>query len=193
MIKLGASGPNQITYGLRSLLIIGKNVFFSANNHNNVVQKYRKYQYCCLPSDIYYQHCLNLIDKPNIKLLTNVEVQEIQSGKNAQPFPSYIETSQGLIGTDIVVDTRTESIGNALLYQSFFGQEVELVEPIGSYDTVRLMCNMKADHQSISFYYLLPLNENRVLIEPTIFSRKVLPQHSLSMYSKRFITSRTSM
>ena len=153
--------------------------FFSANNHNNVVQKYRKYQYCCLPSDIYYQHCLNLIDKPNIKLLTNVEVQEIQPGKNAQPFPSYIETSQGLIGADIVVDTRTQSIGNALLYQSFFGQEVELVEPIGSCDTVRLMCNMKADHQSISFYYLLPLNESRVLIEPTIFSRKVLPPTQL--------------
>ena len=148
---------------------------FSANSHSSVVQKYQKYQYCCLPSDVYYQHCLNLIDKPNIKLITGVEVQKIQPRKDYQPFSSYIETSQGLIGADIVVDTRTEHIGNALLYQSFWGQEVELIEPICSYDTVRLMCNMKADHQSISFYYLLPLTENRVLIEPTIFSREVSP------------------
>jgi lycopene beta-cyclase len=148
---------------------------FSTNDHNPVVQKYTKYQYCCLPSNIYYQHCLNLIQKPNIKLLTNVEVQAIQLGKDSQSFPSYIETSQGLTSADIVVDTRSESIENALLYQSFLGQEIQLTEPICSHDTVRLMCNMKANNQGISFYYLLPLTEDRVLVEPTIFSRQVLP------------------
>lgn len=129
-----------------------------ATNNQNV--------YCCLPSQHYYQVCLNALASTDIQLLLDTKVTDCIE----QPTQVQVKTNNGSFCSQWVIDTRPPAHApNAILYQGFYGQEVILKKPLKQPQQVRLMSGLQTSPLGMEFYYLLPFTETHVLIEPTGF------------------------
>lgn len=88
-----------------------------------------------------------------------------------------VESASGLIRTPQIIDTRPQLApkkGDALLWQSFLGYEIECEQAAFDQTHVELM-HFKADHRPhILFVYVLPLAKNRALVEITVFGQDPL-------------------
>lgn len=80
-----------------------------------------------------------------------------------------VETAAGPVTARFVVDTRPPPAGEALLWQSFFGQEVACDAPVFDPSAAGLM-EFAADRTDDAlFHYVLPLSPRRALVETTVF------------------------
>ena len=89
----------------------------------------------------------------------------------------HFETSLGRLTACNVVDTRPQAkpiLGGALLWQSFYGHEIDCELPVFDASCVRLMEFSPASTQGVSFTYVLPLSSHRALVEFTVFSEAPL-------------------
>ena len=84
----------------------------------------------------------------------------------------HVETSGGPMTARHVVDTRpprSPRMGDALLWQSFFGQEIECDAAVFDPSTANLMDFEAPDDNNVFFRYVLPLSPYRALVETTVF------------------------
>lgn len=91
-----------------------------------------------------------------------------------RPVPGgwRIETTAGGLTAAQVIDTCPPSPpqqGDALLWQSFFGQEVVCDRAVFDCSRVELMDFANDLHGAVAFSYVLPLAGDRALIETTLF------------------------
>lgn len=94
-----------------------------------------------------------------------------------------IDTAVGSVRARQVIDTRPpnhRSSGDALLWQSFVGQEIECQVPVFDPTTVELMDFEARGDESIAFSYVLPFSATRALVEYTMFSRRPMSPDSLA-------------
>ena len=139
--------------------------------------------YRMLPSDKCYADASNRIHQnPQIQLKLGVTIQ----GEPIQKGDKWlVETNAGTYLAKWLVDTRPMRLplaGDAVLWQSFLGQEIECVAPVFDPSSATLM-DFSADHpQWVSFTYILPLSTTRALIEFTVFSVEPLSAHDLSRH-----------
>lgn len=113
---------------------------------------------------------------------------ELKLGERVLSEPVYrmgrwhIDTADGLVSAKQVVDTRPQvqaSLGGAVLWQSFYGHEIECVSPVFDPSCVDLMdFNLEA-RDAIAFTYVLPLSPTRALVEYTVFAENPLSQEAL--------------
>lgn len=127
--------------------------------------------YRMLASDQFYRTALEaLANSPNIRLAMDSPVLS----KPQQVDDLWqVETRQGRLTARHVVDTRPQStpaLGGALLWQSFYGQEIECAVPVFDASCVNLMEFSPPHAQNVSFTYVLPLSSTRALVEFTVFS-----------------------
>ena len=124
-----------------------------------------KYPYQTIDSLKFYKKIQNnLKDNFYIKLDTNIT--EI---KKASKF-YQIETNNGNIETKLVFDSRVPKLEQGNLYQHFYGLEIETKDLSFNNDELTLMdfdCEQK---NGIHFFYILPFNNRRALIETTWLS-----------------------
>ena len=83
-----------------------------------------------------------------------------------------IETSAGGLTAARIIDTRPPSLprrGDALLWQSFLGEEVVCDRPVFDTSRVELMDFASDLSGAVAFTYVLPLTSDRALIETTLF------------------------
>lgn len=83
-----------------------------------------------------------------------------------------VETSAGDHTTAHVIDTRpprSPGRGDALLWQSFLGEEVLCEQPVFAPDRADLMEFDETTPPEVAFTYVLPLAVDRALIETTLF------------------------
>ena len=94
-----------------------------------------------------------------------------------------IETTAGQSAGRILIDTRPSlpiQTGEAVLWQSFSGQEIECDEPVFDPTTATLMKFLPVEDARIPFVYVLPFSPKRALVEFTVFSPIPLGADELS-------------
>lgn len=86
-----------------------------------------------------------------------------------------IETSAGQLTSRQLIDTRPPrrpAAGDAILWQSFVGQEIECITEVFDPTTVELMDFMDVRDGTVAFCYVLPLSRTRALFEYTVFGER---------------------
>ncbi len=136
--------------------------------------------YCAIPSSRFYEHSLSAIKQsPRVSLLGGVSVH---GGVHRKDSMWEVQTPNGAFSAKCVVDTRpirAPRAGDAVLWQTFLGAEVEFAE--GSFDSrgVTLMDFRKSPSGRIVFTYVLPFSSTRGLVEVTEFSPFAMPPADL--------------
>lgn len=133
--------------------------------------------YQMIPAGKFYAYALDEIRRSSqvrIVTATHLRGDPVKTGQSWE-----IETSESSYRANYVIDTRPPSkpaTGDSILWQSFFGQEIECDEPVFLPQTVDLMNFLPSDTASPAkssrsvFFYVLPFSHRRALIEATIFS-----------------------
>jgi lycopene beta-cyclase len=94
-----------------------------------------------------------------------------------------IETSAGQHAGRFLIDTRPRlpvQAGDAVLWQSFLGQEIECEVPAFDPASASLMNFLPIENGRIPFIYVLPFSPQRALVEFTVFSPAPLGPDELS-------------
>ena len=94
------------------------------------------------------------------------------------------ETNQGVVTSRVVIDTRPprpRRMGDATLWQSFFGQEVIFDRPVFDPAVAGLMDFASGRADDVLFRYVLPFTPQRGLIETTIFGPRPIQASDLSV------------
>lgn len=141
--------------------------------------------YQMLAAEDFYAAAREAIDRqPNITLqLGSLVIGEPQYDGNLWT----IITSAGLVTARAIVDTRPSQVprlGGAVLWQSFFGHEIECEAAVFDASTMDLMHFLEpAPGQvasNVPFVYVLPMSCTRALVEVTVFGEVPLPPAQLS-------------
>ena len=96
----------------------------------------------------------------------------------------HVETPDGPCSARSVVDTRAQrhdAQGDALMWQSFYGSEIECAQSVFDPSCVELMNFSKATPQRVGFTYVLPLSATRALVEFTVFADSPFKPENLAM------------
>jgi lycopene beta-cyclase len=103
-----------------------------------------------------------------------------------------IETTAGQHAGRILIDTRPNlpiQTGEAVLWQSFLGQEIECDESAFDPTYATLMKFLPVEDRRIPFVYVLPFSPKRALVEFTVFSPNPLGADELSQGLELGITA----
>ncbi|WP_295851128.1 lycopene cyclase family protein [Tardiphaga sp.] len=138
--------------------------------------------YQMLSSGTFYAAALAKISQnPRIELLMDASVFAPPS-KHAGLW--HVETDTALYRGGTVIDTRPAAggprRGDAMLWQSFYGCEMECDDRVFDAGCADLM-NFATGHTTdIRFAYILPVSANRALVEATVFGPDPLDRSALS-------------
>ena len=137
--------------------------------------------YQMLASDSFYSEAQRLVTRSGSVAL--------QLGVSVRPSPRrveggwLVETDVGRVTARRVLDTRPPrplAPDDAVLWQSFCGQEVECDTAVFDSATVDLMEFEPGRDDGVHFTYVLPLSPHRALIETTVFGPQPLPAPALA-------------
>ena len=95
----------------------------------------------------------------------------------------HFQTPKGAFSAAMVVDTRPAApVSNdaALMWQSFYGQEIDCSQPVFEPGCAELMSFSSARPDCVAFTYVLPTSSTRALVEFTVFAVKPQSAHALS-------------
>ncbi len=126
--------------------------------------------YQMISAEAFYKDALRVIAESNrINLATGVELssEPLKVGNEWQ-----VVTSQGLCSSAKIVDTRPPpqpEIGAAVLWQSFYGCEIETDLDMFDAGCPELMHFTLGPAGRVDFNYLLPFSSRRALVEATVF------------------------
>lgn len=105
----------------------------------------------------------------------------------------HIDTADGPVSAKSVVDTRPQrqaEIGGAILWQSFYGHEIECVDPVFDASSVDLMDFAIDAPHGLAFTYVLPTSSTRALVEYTVFAVNPLTADELQAALQAAIADR---
>lgn len=105
----------------------------------------------------------------------------------------HFETPDGAFSAASVVDTRPQrppAQDDALLWQSFYGLEIECAQPVFEPSCVELMNFSAATSDRVAFTYVLPLSSTRALVEFTVFAVAPFTSDALDLDLQNAIAER---
>lgn len=105
----------------------------------------------------------------------------------------HVETLQGSWSAAKVVDTRPARLpveDGALMWQSFYGLEVECAQPVFEPSCVELMNFSAPTPDRVAFTYVLPMTAHRALVEFTVFAAAPCNADALSLDVQSAIAQR---
>lgn len=153
--------------------------------------------YQMLPADVFYADALSAIannNRINLRLGSIINAAPLKENSGNKTDGAWqIDTSGGFIRGTRVVDTRpvrSPAPGGALLWQSFYGQEIECDAHAFEAAQVELMDFSEVRDGRIAFTYVLPLSRHRALIEATVFAADPLNQDQLTAQLEAAILQR---
>lgn len=155
--------------------------------HGRTVSMKGDAAYQMLPADVFYADALRTIANNNrisLRLGNAITAEPTKENSDNKANDAWqIETSDGLIRGARVIDTRPvrrPARGGALLWQSFYGQEIECAAQVFEPAQVELMDFSEVCDGRIAFTYVLPLSRHLALIEATVFAVDPLTQDQLA-------------
>ena len=147
--------------------------------------------YQMLPAEAFYGAAISAISKAqhiNLKVGTAVLEAPRKIDENW-----CVATSAGVFSGRMVVDTRpqqTPKPDGALLWQSFYGQEIECDRPVFDASCLDLMNFLPVDSSGIPFIYVLPISATRALVEVTVFGVNPLLPEDLALKLEAAVAQR---
>ncbi|MDG4557487.1 MAG: lycopene cyclase family protein [Candidatus Contendobacter sp.] len=147
-------------------------------------------RYVAISALAHRRHCLERIERqPGFALVEGVAVTDLVARDHAveirgEGFRAWARH---------VVDSRNHAdhgTPEARLYQQFVGHVLQPREPMADPESADLMTDMSADENGFRFVYSLPLASNRVLVEETRFTPRILPWERLETDCRRVIAAR---
>ena len=125
--------------------------------------------YVRVDSGRYYECAVEQLARSNTVAL-NLGVSAGQIDREDQRL--CIDTNQGQVRADRVIDTRPRSIPRGTLLQHFYGWEIETDEDVFDPTTVTLMDFSAGSGDGVHFFYVLPFSTRKALVETTHFSKQ---------------------
>jgi lycopene beta-cyclase len=147
--------------------------------------------YGMIPASIFYETALKAVAGNNrIRLLRRVafDGEPVRRGDRWE-----IPTTEGLLRPRWIVDTRPvrpPRRDDAILWQSFFGQEIRCDTACFKPDCATLMDFLPVTGQRIMFLYVLPTTERQALVEVTAFAPDPLGPDILQPILKELLAGR---
>lgn len=137
--------------------------------------------YQMLPAEIFYQHALEVIAKNNsISLHLNESILAPPTKANGR---WQVTCNERAYAAKSVVDTRPAKLpqqGDSILWQSFYGHEIECEQEIFDHTTATLMDFVDGDNTRVCFNYVLPISKTKALIETTVFAATPVSHENLA-------------
>ena len=175
------------------------------DDHDSVTVDCTLNPYQMLESSTFYEEALRVIALNNrIKLVLNTSIIEVPY-KKASDW--QVATENETYVAQCIIDTRPQQApktGNAVLWQSFLGQEISCEHEVFNQDCVTLMDFSRMDFskntaanahvlhsKEIVFTYILPISAERALVEATVFSETPLNQAQLKQKLEAAIITAT--
>lgn len=151
-----------------------------ASGEDEIILKHKTRPYQMLSANTFYRTATEAIDGSNlVTLMMNTSVK-------SNPFKAggkwVIETGQDQFTAPLVIDTRpktTPKCGDAILWQSFVGYEIECDEDVFDPNLAELMDFSPPLLTRVQFTYVLPTTRKRALIELTVFAPDPFNSHVL--------------
>ena len=130
--------------------------------------------------DFYAMAQRAIAQQPKIELRRGVSVigEPIRSGDGWR-----LRSNAGEVTARSVVDTRPSQSPRrdaAVLWQSFYGQEIECSAAVFDPSSLDLMNFLAPDPRHIAFVYVLPISSTRALVEVTVFGAAPLERQDLA-------------
>lgn len=146
---------------------------------------------CVTGADFYQQAQAAIANSPQpITVQLDTTVQAVERLATGQ---WQVQTSQGSYLADYIVDTRPLRVPDAqasLLWQSFYGVEVKLAQPLFDADVATLMAMDQCFTDGLGFLYVLPLSPQHALLEYTVFSAHVYSAEALQHHLQPALAER---
>jgi len=139
-----------------------------------------KNPYCLLPAGEFYRAAVAAVSRSECVDLAMNEKILTPPRKTGNRWE--VDTAHGSFSAKMVVDTRpTQQAkrGGAILWQSFYGREIECDADTFDPSRADLMDFSPGGDADIRFTYCLPMSSTRALIETTVFG--VEPQSRLAL------------
>ncbi|MDH4476415.1 MAG: lycopene cyclase family protein [Verrucomicrobiaceae bacterium] len=137
--------------------------------------------YAMIPAEAFYNYAKGGLAKtPRVTLALN---ERVIAEPQKEGGLWRVETNQGFHFAKWVIDTRPERLpegGDAVLWQSFSGQEIECDAECFNPGVASLMDFSLSKSGRITFMYLLPFSTRRALIEATVFAPEPLGPEDLA-------------
>ncbi len=105
----------------------------------------------------------------------------------------HLTSPMGTLSAKMLVDTRPPHITakeDVLLWQSFYGFEIESSEPVFEPNCAELMNFSTAKPERVAFTYTLPLSHKRALVEFTVFAAAPVTVEALTIELENAIAQR---
>lgn len=163
----------------------------SAANAEPVLLDYPSRPYAMVDGLQFYRHALNVMARaPHINLRLGQGVTRCESVGNAW----HVHTATETLRCKAVIDTRPLALpvnGGALMWQSFYGVEIECEHAVFDAHCADLMNFAPPSGERITFTYVLPTSAHRALIELTVFSPQPLGIEALGAQLDAAVARRT--
>jgi len=138
-----------------------------------------------LDSGVFYERAEELIRRSSsVELLLGTKVVAVPERRGDRWF---VKTSRGELSAMQIIDTRPAKApmeGDATLWQSFLGHEVECDAAHFDDSVATLMDFAGCLEDGVLFHYVLPVSRTRALIETTVFGPRPLSAASLARYQE---------
>ena len=168
---------------LRSLVSHSWDSMTVQTDSHSITVNCGQFPYRVIPADVFYSEAVETIRRnPRVQLVhgTNLAAAPVKSNGKW-----HIDTGTLSLSAKIIVDTRPDApprLGGAMLWQSFYGQEIECDQPV--FDPARIdLMDFSRDIGSskrIRFTYVLPTTTRRALVEVTVISPEPFHRHELA-------------
>lgn len=166
------------------------NEWRSFRKQDGTIEQLLSLRYCLVNSFDLYTEMKRLITQYNIERLHD-SVNELTESTNGV----QVITSSQTHHATIVFDSRpphfmAPSSNEAHLHQSFLGYFITCENKNRDYQAVDLMDFNVDQAGETQFFYVLPFDENKLLVELTRFGKKVIDEENASLLLDAYITKR---
>lgn len=168
-------------------------MYFHGSGYSELL-KLAPYHYKMIRSRDFYQYVKShMADFPNVVWLS----AEIQATRETPSGPQVV-TSEGTFAADWVFSSlrdpheQQRASDHIYLLQHFKGWVIQTPEDFFDLEQATLMDFRIEQHGECRFFYVLPTDERTALVEFTLFSAELLPEHvyehELKQYLHRFLS-----
>jgi lycopene beta-cyclase len=152
------------------------------------------YYYKMIRGIDFYTHCFNSIQQQSGIDILYGEITDLNFFENSLSLnidgKSFI-FSGAVIFNSIQKEESASQQKSVYLLQHFKGWMIETIKPFFKINEAILMDFRVAQTNGTTFVYVLPLSENKALVEYTLFSKKTLPNNiyneGLEQYLQQFL------
>ena len=150
------------------------------NQNIDIIHESVSTPYCVIRFQDWKKYCLDDIHNFNFK-----ENKVIKIFKDDEYYIITLDNDEKIYANKIY-DSRSLEIKKEGLKQHFIGQIIKTIQP-HKINIATLMDFRVTQNEGLHFMYCLPINENQLLVESTVFSENILPDEWYKKQINEFI------